>query len=115
LRPSPSGPAAPTPLALPAAQRIPPRPPRRRDSDPGPRARLSERGILLPLALLLMMRRFPPRATRRAWAGTVARHSGELDDLAPVGDLRLEAQRLDLRLDRDRGLGIAVDEEHGPR
>src|SRR5262245_60782560 len=39
----------------------------------------------------------------------------ELDHLPPVRDLRLEVERLDLRLDRDLGLGVAVDEEHASR
>src|SRR6478672_1834233 len=37
--------------------------------------------------------------------------SVELDDLAPVRDLRLETERLDLRLDGDLSVGVAVDEE----
>src|SRR5262245_22325074 len=39
----------------------------------------------------------------------------ELDDFPPVRDLRVEAERPDLRLDRDLGIRVAVDEEHPTR
>ena len=55
------------------------------------------------------------RRTRRSASRDAPRGSAQGRRLPPVRDLRREAERLDLRLHHDLGLGVAVDEEHRPR
>ena len=67
----------------------------------------------MPLAFRLML---PGGSIEHASVGSPSRGGqSSCDDLAPVRDVRREAQRRDLRLDRDLGLRVAVDEEHRPR
>ena len=55
--------------------------------------------------------RFAPWYAPATWLSRLV----ERDPLVPARDVRVEAERAHLRLQRDLGFGVTVDQEHLPR